>query len=368
MKILFFSAYYTPHVGGYITNIKALAEGLKSRGHTVIVVTCRTDGPWPAEPVMVFRLPCWHLLGGTFPVPKPSRYLWGKLRWLWGWPDVVSTQTRFFPTSLLGWLFATLTRTPLVHTERGTQHSASLSPIVDALSRIYDHTLGALVIRQAHRRFGVSQAACEFSQHLSGRLAWRIPNGIDPEVFDGVRRPAGKRVAFVGRLTRAKGVQDLLKALPFVINEHEGLEVYVVGDGSYGAELRRMAEELPVTFTGEMTPQQVARLLRTSSVLVNPSYSEGLPTSVMEAAAMGLPVVATDVGGTREIVQDGVTGYLVKPDVDDIADAVCRVLRYDDMALEMGVRGRQKVLAEFDWGRIVETYERAFARACNATP
>ncbi len=368
MKVVFFSAYYHPHVGGYIVNIRTLAEALAAKGHEVAVVTCDTDDARLVETlggVHIVRLPCWHLLGGTYPVPKPSKWLW---RLLTGWfvwkPDIVSTQTRFFITSALGWLLGRLWRAKVVHTERGTQHSASLSPLVDLVSRGYDHTIGAMVIRWADARTAVSQAACDFSRHLSGRTAQRIPNGIAPEVFDGDHSPPETpRVIFVGRLTQAKGVQDLIDAMVLVRREHQGAELVVVGDGSYRATLERWAIGVPVRFAGELSHEQVAEELKGATIFVNPSYSEGLPSSVMEAAAMALPIVATDVGGTREIVsRNGAAGLLMRGfGPDEIAEKICCFLSDPALALKYGRNARRLVRERFGWEGIVETYENLFA-------
>lgn len=368
MKLVFFSAYYHPHVGGYIVNVRTLAEALVAKGHDVFVVTCDTDTARLVETlggVHIVRLPCWHLLGGTYPVPKPSKWLW---RLLMGWfvrkPDIVSTQTRFFPTSALGWLLGRLWRAKVVHTERGTQHSASLSPLVDLISKVYDHTVGAVVIRCADARTGVSQAACDFSRHLSGRTAQRIPNGINREVFDGDHSPPDTpRVIFVGRLIQAKGVQDLIDAMVLIRREHQGTELVIVGDGPYRATLENRAIGLPVRFAGELSHEQVAEELRGATVFVNPSYSEGLPTSVMEAAAMGLPIVATDVGGTREIIlRGGAHGLLMRGFGSvGIAINVCCFLSDPPLALKYGRNARRLVTKRFGWGRIVETYESLFA-------
>jgi glycosyltransferase involved in cell wall biosynthesis len=108
----------------------------------------------------------------------------------------------------------------------------------------------------------------------------------------------------------------LLKALHQLALKGESFEMLLVGDGPQKPHLERLASELGlssyVRFVGAV--DDVPSLLATAHLLVHPSRSEGLSNTILEAMAEGLPVVATDVGGTSEIISDGVTGLLVPPD------------------------------------------------------
>ena len=120
-----------------------------------------------------------------------------------------------------------------------------------------------------------------------------------------------------------------------------------------------------VEFIG--TTDDVPRILGEADILVRPSLSEGMPLTVLEAMACGLPVVASTVGGNGEAVQDGVTGYLVPPaDTRALADRISELL--DDPALcrRMGEAGRAIVEAAHSWDQVAEqslaVYERALHR------
>ena len=238
MKIVFFSAYYTPVIGGMIYNIQTLAEKLVERGHEVTIFTTDTERwfTWgeAKDGIVVYRVPAWNLLSGTYPVPKPT---WNTLWALWQlkkWkPDIVSTQTRFFITTLMGWVFAKVLKVPVVHTERGSYHSIVSNPAVNILSQIYDHVIGYAVTRWVSACTGVSGPACDFVKHLSGRRGIRIPNGISMEMFQGERRVNGKKILFIGRLIEAKGVQDLIKVMPALLEKHPNAELVIAGNGPY---------------------------------------------------------------------------------------------------------------------------------------
>lgn len=180
MKIAVYAGYYAPHCGGYCTNIHELAKRLVAHGHQVTVITCNTEYKSKVEEtrdgVRILRLPAWDLLHKTYPVPKPSVDI------LRAWavaPDVIVTQTRFFSTSLLGACFSILGGKPLIHVERGSVHTVLGNPALSFIARVYDHTLGTLVVKRAKRNIGISQAACNFIGHIGGKKAEVIFNGIE---------------------------------------------------------------------------------------------------------------------------------------------------------------------------------------------
>jgi len=369
MKILIFSAFYHPHIGGYEKNVHELAKRLVQRGHQVSVLTCNTEDAEPLElvdDVMVIRVPSWNLLSGTYPVPKPSLELLNTLRAID--TDVVITQTRFFLTSLFGLVMAKRRNIPLVHVERGTCHSYSDSSVVRRLAEMYDHTIGSLIVKQATRVVGVSKSVDKFVEHLGRKDTRVIYNGIE----NGVTRQKHNStvIIFVGRLVYSKGVRDLMEAFEATHKLHDNVKLFIVGDGNYREQLEKTRSRLrckdSVIFYGERSQRQVMDLLSVSDIFVNPSYSEGLPTCVLEAASMGLPIVATDVGGTKEIIRNGVSGIIIKPnDSFQIHLAIEYYLRHPVEAKAMGISAKTMLGHKFGWDRIVSQYEKLLGEVIN---
>jgi glycosyltransferase involved in cell wall biosynthesis len=128
--------------------------------------------------------------------------------------------------------------------------------------------------------------------------------------------PDGRLIVYVGRLVPAKGLRELLTAFGRLAQQVPDCRLALVGDGPMQAELARLLSEAGlesrVILTGGLEPPAVAGWVRASDLLTLPSWSEGYPNVVVEALACGRPVVATDVGGTREIV-DAFNGILVPP-------------------------------------------------------
>ena len=192
-----------------------------------------------------------------------------------------------------------------------------------------------------------------------------VPNGADAEVFlprdpvEARRRlgipEGGPVVSYVGKLVPRKGVDTLIESMG-VLAAREGGAPHLVmaGIGPMRESLEQRASELGVadriTWLGKVPHDDVGWVMSTGDVFILPSLSEGLPTVVCEAMACGLPVVATAVDGTPEIVDEPATGLLVQPhDIDGIAAALSRLL--DDPALraQMGAEALRRSAADYTW-------------------
>ncbi len=176
--------------------------------------------------------------------------------------------------------------------------------------------------------------------------------GIDLAVWQFAapqRSSDAPTIVALGRLSAEKGFGILIEALA----QLQEAKLRLVGDGPERAALTAMVERLGlsdrVTFVGELPPEQVRAELRAADIFCLPSFSEGLPVSIMEAMAAGVPVVATWIAGRPELAQDGVTALTVPPArVDALAEALRRLA--DDPALgrELAVAARARVEALHD--------------------
>jgi colanic acid/amylovoran biosynthesis glycosyltransferase len=180
-------------------------------------------------------------------------------------------------------------------------------------------------------------------------------------------------VAFVGRFVAKKGVDDLLTALSRISAPKP--RALLIGDGPLLAEMRTLAERLGVdaTFVGSQPPESVQRHLAESRMLAAPSKTapdgdtEGLPTTILEAAALCLPVVATRHSGIPEAVLDGRTGLLTpEADPSALAASLSRLIGDADLRRRLGTHGREHVTAHFDLNTqtraLEDLYDEALAR------
>ena len=186
-----------------------------------------------------------------------------------------------------------------------------------------------------------------------------IPNGIELDLPPATGSPDGRCLGFLGRLVEQKSPLLLLGVLDAL--RGEGFRLAVIGDGPLLDELRRRAAALALTdrveFVGSLPRAQALERLRSIDVLLMPSLWEGMPLAALEAMAMGVPVVASAVGGLKEIIEDGRSGFLIEGrDPGRYAAAVRRLNA--DPAQRAGIvaRARQLVAERFAWTAAQEAY------------
>jgi glycosyltransferase involved in cell wall biosynthesis len=167
-------------------------------------------------------------------------------------------------------------------------------------------------------------------------------------------------VVFTGRLIEAKGLLELLEAWPLLLREIPDARLVLVGSGPLEAELRRRAALPPlagrVHLSGEVP--DVRPHLRAAAAFLFPSWAEGLPNALLEAMAMGLPCVATDIGPIRDAATDGEEALLVPArNPQRLAAALGAVLADPSLAARLGRGARKRVEADFSLEREVERLE-----------
>ncbi|MEQ1729706.1 MAG: glycosyltransferase [Vicinamibacterales bacterium] len=194
-----------------------------------------------------------------------------------------------------------------------------------------------------------------------------IPNGLDLGRFHP--RPGGaasRTVAMVANLRPGKGHDTLVDAAALVLSRFPDARFELIGGGTERAALEARAAERgvahAVAFLGHI--EDVPARLAQAAVFTLPSESEAFPNAVLEAMACGLPVVASAVGGIREVVQHGETGFLVSPrDPQALADRICGLFTQPTMATAWGARGRAIVEARYSFDRMVGSFTTLYDQA-----
>ena len=176
---------------------------------------------------------------------------------------------------------------------------------------------------------------------------------------------AKKTIICVGRLSPEKGQAGLLRAFAKVRSSHPELTLRLVGDGPERGALEALAEELgvsgAVTFAGRLPEEETLAEISRSDLLVLSSFMEGLPIVLMEAMAVGVPVIASRVAGIPELVEDGKTGILFTPsNWDELASAIDCLLGDEALQAELADRAEAKVVAEFDTRKSAAKLARLF--------
>jgi glycosyltransferase involved in cell wall biosynthesis len=360
--------------GGSVVYSTNLALQLQDRGHDVEFYAARTtaeDGEALKERhVAVHTRPALAVAFGV----NPMVYVLPDL--LKSDADVMHAHSYIYTTSNQAAIAARLRRRPFVlHMHGATyfRHGIADRKTSSALflkEKLYDTTIGRWTIGCADAIAAVSafdMQQCRETFDVSPDRLHLIPNAVDVEKFhppaEDTDRPP--MVTFLGRLEQWKGANSFIQIARRVLQQVPEARFQMAGDGPLRNKLETDARDLNgnIQFLGEVNHARIPELLRQSSVLLLPSFIEGLPTSCLEALASGTAVVASDTGGVSEIIRDGETGFLcLRGDLDGFADRVVRLLRDPDLARRMGRNGRALVEHQYSWTRVAEVTENLYER------
>jgi glycosyltransferase involved in cell wall biosynthesis len=280
----------------------------------------------------------------------------------------------FVPQGLVAALATRLAPRPIVM----TAHAGDVFATRDGLRRrLLRHAAGRAAACTA-----VSVPLGAALQALAGRAPEIVPMGVDLDRFrpqaagndvTGDGPLAAPRLLSVGRLAEKKGLHVLLRAMAALTPDLPGAHLTVVGDGPERPALQALARDLGladrVAFLG-MVPNAdlpahfaAADLFVVPSVIDSTGDREGLPVSILEAAASGVPVIATDVGGISDFVADGETGLLVpSAEVAPLAAAILRLARDGALRQRMARVARARVAEDFSWDSVTDRFDAIYAR------
>jgi len=257
---------------------------------------------------------------------------------------------------------ARLAGVPVVlHTTHGQHHGSS---------RLHTWML-VTACRTADRVVGVSRdiAQLRLREGVPPGKTCTIWNGIDVTRFSFRGPQPDGPVVLVANLTPKKNVEMLLRATAIALGAQPCFRLEIAGDGERSAELKKLAHDLGITeqvrFLGEVA--EIDKLLGRARMLVLPSLTEGVSLCLLEAMAQGLPVVATRVGGTPEVVIDGQSGLLVSSDNPAaFAAAMLRIWSDPELGRRMGAVGRQRVEQDFNVAITTANYESLYQELSRA--
>lgn len=231
--------------------------------------------------------------------------------------------------------------------------------VLNAFRHLFSYTNSRLIVQNTDDVY-------EFEHKLklqADQIRLIRGSGVDLETFCPADRSTANNVpliVMVSRLLADKGVLELIEAGKLLRQRGVACRIALVGDAdpenvhAVSDEVLHAAESTgAVELWGRRS--DVADIYKQADIAVLPSYREGLPKSLIEAAACGLPIVTTDVPGCREIVNEGVNGFLVPvKQSEPLADALGKLVQDADLRRKMGERSREKAIAEFDVTLVVQ--------------
>jgi phosphatidyl-myo-inositol alpha-mannosyltransferase len=360
VRIALVCPYAWESPGGVQVHVKSLAVRLLERGHqaTVLAPTLSI----PSEPwVRSLGRPIRVSYQGTVAPIAPFSYRRTRAALASLRPDVVHVHEPLTPSAAM---FATLGATlPVVATVHAYLDRSS---VMELTAPILRRIWGRVTVGVA-----VSEAAASFLRRAVPDAAVEIvPNGVDVGAFADAQPaadlPPGRRILWVNRLDAQKGFPIAVAALSKVLSEIPDAVLVVVGEGRDREALGLLTESARarVDMRGSVPNEQVPSYHAASDVFVSPAVGqESFGIVLVEAMAAGVPVVATDIPGYREVVSDGIEGLLVPPrDPEALAAGLVRVLTESGLAARLGEAGRERARS-FDWPIVVDRLEELYGRA-----
>jgi len=363
-----------PGIGGAELQVRLLSRALAARGHEVKILAPRLDPSRPVHetldgiPVERIAYPRVRVLGSLILM---LRFAWHLLRTRKRY-DAIHVHIVKNLATIAGLLCPMLRASVIIKVSGAWEFDGG---VLDPAKRHQPLTL----LRNACIR-GVDYVQC-ISVYTRSRLREAdyperklrmIHNAVDLDRYQAAdRAPGGNAVpivVFVGRMRPVKGVDVLVRAWKEVQARHRA-RLILAGDGPIVPDIKKLAAQTGVAdsieFVGEIST--VPELLRRSDIYVQPSYQEGLPNSVLEAMATGLPIVATRISGNEDLVEDGRNGLLVPPgDAAALAQAIVRLLADPVAARRMGERSRAIVSEQYGLPVVMAKLERAYQGDCAA--
>lgn len=376
MKLLVFSPYYPPHMGGLESHADEFNRHLSQRGMDITVFTPRLPVSAPEKEnwhrgVKILRFPAFEIIP-NYPVPKFwSLRFWKLFRNLFEENfDIVISRTRFFLTSLLALAYAKIKKIRWVHIEHGSDFVQLSSKIKTHIAKIYDLSFGKLIFRSSDLNISISQAVREFVERFDKRESPIIYRGIDIKGIEKIAPDMDFKnkykdkviIAWAGRLYKWKGVKNTIKAIKQLPAEIKKNIVFVImGDGEDKDDLQKISDN-SVIFLGSIPREKVLGILKISDIYIHSSDpGGGLSTSLLEAMCCGCGIIATKNEGAKEVIVNGENGILLESNLPDhLEKAILSVLELKDENKKCKENAKTCVENKFNWESTIESYERIF--------
>jgi glycosyltransferase involved in cell wall biosynthesis len=364
-KIALVCDWYLPQIGGIELHLRNLARELVARGHEVQIITT-LPGPLEIDEIKIHRLsarllPGWNILLNR----KPFRFL--KELLIKENFDILHAHSGVVSPLAYGTVFlAHRLGIPTVLTNHSLLELSSL--LFRSLNFFSKWTHWPVVLTS------VSHTAAQGMRRASGRKEIPIlPNGIRPEEWEITPQPRKElQITSVMRLNRKKRPLDLIRVLPEI---HQKLphsmrpQLTLIGDGPYRhkveREIRRLQIERYVELKGYQPRSAIKKIFEQTDLFVSPGRKESFGIAVLEARSAGLPVVAMNEGGVRELIQQGKQGLLANTR-EEFVNFIVKLLIDRPLRNQMA-ENTKKGVEQFGWDSVIakhlEVYQWAFERA-----
>lgn len=381
MKIASVVPWYPSYVGD--EKILAIfyhrqAKKLVEMGHQVIIITIKRQN-MPDYEIMdgveIFRFNT--VIFGKFRYPIPNlvklTILIIKLHKEYNF-DIIEFATQDFLTSIPALYIKKIVRIPVIVTVNGLPGISWFAgdKLIDRIGYFYTKLIGLPIIRSAdgvRLLNGQMIKDCKYFVNNNKNHVQTIHRGVDSREFypclnrDKIRKDMQIAenmaiILFIGRLIEMKGIQYLINAFVEILPDYPNLKLLLVGDGDHKKILENYSTKMTSNIIFAGFQENVFKYMCIADFFILPSLCEGCPNVVLEAMSCGKPVIATQVGAVPEIIENNISGLIVKPqDVKELKTAIIKLLSDPEFANFLGTNGRMRITNSFTWDQICKKIE-----------
>lgn len=330
MKILIISPTQSG-IGGTAKHVQGLTNFLKSKNHSVKIISSENT---PTIPIKKLKNPSFML----------SSFIKTKFM---GNFDIIHAH---HPIAALAFKGTSAKKVVTFHGIFSNQIGMLHGKTAHNLSNKYEKN----ALQWADAITAGSQDASDYYSNQGYQIHY-IPNAIEIDSLPtNVNKKFKKQIIFVGRLSKEKGIESLIQLSDILPKD---IHLVIVGLGPLENQIKKISQtHSNIEYLGYLPKNDVIPLIRGSFALIQPSFAEGISTTILEAMACKIPVIASNVGGNKELVIDNKNGFLINPqDVDELNKKIIQ-LSEDNKLVEIFGKKSSELIKNFQWSSIGKKY------------
>jgi len=373
MNILMLFSTDIPPCEGIASHIIGLAGRLRDRGHNI---TLMTRGGWQRkvefeyDGFRVIKVPFYPLY--PFHIYCQACFVRRIIRSLAPKPDLIHLHSPLVPAIPKDYPIVSTFHTPMLVDASYIEGFGLRALLIKAMAKTTSYWVERKVLKTSDAVITVSQGVADDLRDFYGYRGslHTVPNAVDTDFYKSSSLNVGQRkLLYVGRLSYRKGLFEIVDSARDVVKRYPRVKYVLVGSGPLRGKIQKKVIdsglEINFEFCGEIRDRQIIRKhYQDASIVLIPSYYEGLPMTLVESMACGKAIIATDTNFSKGILRNGVSAILIKPrSAKELADASIRLLSSQELRESLGREARKTAVEKMSLSLNVDKMEKIYANA-----